>query len=101
MGGDVLSVSSQRRVGDESNQDAQIPSYTVAGVHAAWDFGHGLTLFGRIDNLFDRKYATFGTYFAADGIANLKPSPLPANPSPNSDTPSAPRSFSIGLRARW
>jgi iron complex outermembrane receptor protein len=101
VGGDVLSVSSQRRVGDESNQDAQIPSYTVAGVHAAWDFGRGLTLFGRVDNLFDRKYSTFGAYFGADGIANLKPSPLPANPSPNSDTPSAPRSFAIGLRARW
>jgi iron complex outermembrane receptor protein len=101
VGADVLSVSSQRRVGDESNQDAQIPSYTVAGLHAAWDFGRGLTLFGRVDNLFDRRYATFGTYFEADGIANLHPSPLPANPSPNSDTPSAPRSFAIGLRARW
>jgi iron complex outermembrane receptor protein len=101
VGADVLSVSSQRRVGDESNQDAQLPSYTVASAHASWDLGHGLTLFGRVDNLFDRSYATFGTYFGADGIANLHPSPLPADPSPNSDTPAAPRSFLVGLRVKW
>ena len=101
IGADVLSVSEQRRVGDESNQDAQLPSYWVAGAHASWDVGHGIELFGRVDNLFDRRYATFGTYFGADGIANLHPSPLPADPSPNSDTPAAPRSFLVGLRVKW
>ena len=73
----------------------------TADAHASWDLGHGLQLFGRLDNLFDRKYATFGTYFGADGLADLHPSPLPADPSPNSDTPSAPRSFLVGLRVRW
>jgi iron complex outermembrane receptor protein len=101
VGGDVLSVAGARRAGDEANQDAKLAAYTVASAHASWDIGHGLTIFGRIDNLFDRRYATFGTYFAADGLADLHPSPLPANPSPNSDTPAAPRSFLIGLRARW
>jgi iron complex outermembrane receptor protein len=62
---------------------------------------HGLELFGRIDNLFDRKYATFGTYFETDALANLHPSPLPADPSPNTLTPSPPRAVQIGLRARW
>jgi iron complex outermembrane receptor protein len=101
VGGDVLGVSAVRRAGDEANQDAELPAYAVAGLHATWDIGHGLTLFGRIDNVFDRRYATFGTYFGADGLADLHPSPLPANPSPNSDTPAAPRSFQIGLRAKW
>jgi iron complex outermembrane receptor protein len=101
VGADVVSVSSQRRVGDESNQDARLPSYTVASAHASWDLGHGLTLFGRVENLFDRRYATFGTYFGADGIADLHPSPLPADPSPNSDTPAAPRAVLVGLRLSW
>jgi len=101
VGGDVLGVSAQRRGGDESNQDAQIPSYWTADAHATWDVGHGVQLFGRIDNLFDRRYATFGTYFGADGLADLHPSPLPADPSPNSDTPAPPRSFLVGVRVKW
>ena len=101
IGADVLGVSSQRRVGDEANQDAQIPSYWVASAHADWVVGHGLEVFGRIDNLFDRRYATFGTYFETDALRNLHPSPLPADPRPNTDTPAPPRSFLVGLRYRW
>ena len=76
-------------------------SYWVAGVHMTWDLGRGLQLFGRVDNLFDRKYATFGTYFDTIALDNVHPSPLPADPDPRSDTPAPPRSFLIGLRARW
>ncbi|HEX2817746.1 MAG TPA: TonB-dependent receptor [Phenylobacterium sp.] len=101
VGADVLGVSAQRRGGDESNQDALLPSYWTVDAHAAWDLGHGVQFFGRVDNLFDRKYATFGTYFGADGLADVHPSPLPADPSPDSDTPAAPRSFLVGLRVRW
>jgi iron complex outermembrane receptor protein len=88
-------------VGDESNQDAQLSAYWVAGAHATWRLGRGLELFGRIDNLFDRRYATFGTYFETDALANVHPSPLPADPDPRTDTPAPPRAFLLGLRARW
>lgn len=101
VGGDLLAVSAQRRVGDESNQDAQLAGYWVAGVHATWDLGRGVQLFGRVDNLFDRRYATFGTYFDTATLANLQPSPLPADPDPRMDTPAPPRSLLVGLRARW
>jgi iron complex outermembrane receptor protein len=101
VGADALGVSAERRVGDESNQDAQIPGYWVAGAHAALDLGHGLQLFGRVDNLFDRRYATFGTYFETDALANLHPSPLPADADPRTDTPAPPRSVLVGLRYRW
>jgi iron complex outermembrane receptor protein len=101
VGGDLLGVSAQRRVGDETGQDVQIPSYWVAGAHASWTVGHGLELFGRIDNLFDRKYASYGAYFGTDGTVNIHPDPLPTDPDPRTDTPAPPRSFRIGLRARW
>ena len=101
LGADVLGVSAQRRVGDESNQDARLKAYWVAGAHATWRLKHGLELFGRVDNLFDRRYATFGTYFETDALANVHPSPLPDDPDPRTDTPAPPRSFLIGLRARW
>jgi iron complex outermembrane receptor protein len=65
------------------------------------DVGHGIELFGRIDNLLDRKYATFGTYFETDALANVHPSPLPDDADPHTDTPAPPRSFQVGVRARW
>jgi iron complex outermembrane recepter protein len=101
VGADLLGVSKQRLVGDESNQDAQLPSYWVAGAHASWAISHGLELYGRVDNLFDRKYATFGTYFETDALDDVHPSPLPDNPNPVSETPAPPRSFLVGLRYRW
>nr|MEA2798770.1 iron complex outerrane recepter protein [Phenylobacterium sp.] len=101
LGADFLGVSAQRRVGDESSQDARLKAYWVAGAHATWRLGRGLELFGRIDNLFDRRYATFGTYFQTDALANVRPSPLPADPDPRTDTPAPPRSFLVGLRGRW
>ena len=101
LGGDVVAVGSQYLEGDEANQDSKLPAYWVANLHAAWDIGRGLELFGRVDNLFDRHYATFGTYFETDSLDNLSPSPLPDNPSPVSVTPAPPRSFVVGVRARW
>jgi iron complex outermembrane receptor protein len=101
VGADVLAVSAQRRVGDEAGQDAKLPGYAVANLHASYEMGHGLELFARIDNLFDHRYATFGTDFGADGVANVRPSPLPDDPNPRTDTPAPPRSFQLGLRARW
>ncbi len=101
VGADVLAISAQRRVGDEAGQDEKLPGYAVAGVHGSYAVGHGLELFARIDNLFDHRYATFGTYFGADGTANVHPNPLPADPDPRTDTPAPPRSFQVGLKARW
>jgi iron complex outermembrane receptor protein len=101
LGADVLGVGKQYLVGDEANQDSQLPSYWVAGVHGDWRLGHGLTLFGRVDNLFDKKYATFATYFETDALDNLHPSPLPDDPNPVSETPAPPRAFAVGLRWRW
>ncbi len=101
VGGDVLAVSAQRRVGDEAGQDRKLPGYAVASLHANYALGRGLELFGRIDNLFDHRYAIFGAYFGADGTANVQPNPLPADPDPRTDTLAPPRSFAVGLRARW
>ncbi|MFL5295505.1 MAG: TonB-dependent receptor [Phenylobacterium sp.] len=101
VGADLLAVSAQRRVGDEAGQDRKLPGYAVASLHATYAMPHGIELFGRIDNLFDRRYATFGTYFGAGGTANVRPNPLPADPDPRTDTPAPPRSVQIGLRARW
>jgi iron complex outermembrane receptor protein len=100
VGADVVANGSQRLVGDEANQDRQLPGYWTMDVRAVYRLGR-LELFGRIDNLFDRRYATYGTYFDPTGVANVTPSPLPDSPDPRMQTPAAPRSFLAGLRMRW
>ncbi|THD79241.1 MAG: TonB-dependent receptor [Phenylobacterium sp.] len=101
VGADAIAVGSQYLVGDEANQDAKLPSYWVANLHGSWRLNPRLEVFARVDNLFDRHYATFGTYFETDSLDDLDPSPLPDNPSPVSLTPAPPRSFLLGVRARW
>ena len=101
LGADVLAVGRQFLVGDEANQDQPLPSYWSADLRASWRLTPHLELYGRIDNLFDRRYATYGTYFETDALDNLDASPLPADPDPRTVTPAAPRAFLIGLRARW
>ena len=101
LGVDLLAVGSQYLVGDEANQDAPLPAYWVASLRASYRLAPRLELYGRIDNLFDRRYATYGGYFETDALANLAPSPLPDDPDPRTVTPAAPRSFLIGVRARW
>ncbi|MDE2486342.1 MAG: TonB-dependent receptor, partial [Alphaproteobacteria bacterium] len=101
VGADALGVGSQYLVGDEANQDGKLPTYWVASLHASWRMTRRLELFGRVDNLFDRRYATYGSYFGTDATANVSPSPLPGNPDPRTVTPAAPRSVLIGLRANW
>jgi iron complex outermembrane receptor protein len=101
LGADVLAVGSQFLVGDEANQDTPLPAYWTADLRASWRINRRLEVYGRIDNLFDRRYATYGTYFETDGLDGVSPSPLPDDPDPRTVTPAAPRSFLIGLRARW
>ena len=101
LGTDVIAVGSQNLVGDEANQDARLPGYWIANLHASWRFNRRLELFARIENLLNRDYATYGTYFETDGVENVSPSPLPADPNPRTLTPAPPRAFLIGLRASW
>jgi iron complex outermembrane receptor protein len=101
LGADVLAVSAQRRVGDEAGQDRKLAGYAAASLHATYAIGHGVEVFGRIDNLLDRRYATFGTYFGTDGTVNVHPNPLPDDPDPRTNTLAPPRSFQVGVRARW
>ena len=101
LGADVLMVGPQWLIGDEANLDARLPGYWTADVHAALKLTGAVELYGRVDNLFGRRYATYGTYFETDGLEALAPSPLPDAPDPRSLTPAAPRSFLVGIRARW
>ena len=100
VGADMVAVGSQYLVGDESNQDRPLPGYWTMDLRASYRLGR-MELFSRIDNLFDRDYATYGSYFDPTGVANLAPSPLPAQANPRTLTSAAPRSILAGVRVAW
>jgi outer membrane receptor protein involved in Fe transport len=62
VGGDVVVVSNQYAHGDENNRDVHgpVPGYALVDLDAHYDVSPQLRLFAQVDNLFDRRYATYG-----------------------------------------
>ncbi len=58
----VMAASRQYVRGDENNQDRNgpLPGYAVVNVDMRYQLAAGWRVFGTIDNLFNRKYSTFG-----------------------------------------
>ncbi len=62
IGGTLVYASSQYAQGDNNNQDSNgpVPGYTIFNLDARYYITDQLQVFGRINNLFDRKYQTAG-----------------------------------------
>ncbi|MBS1212389.1 MAG: TonB domain protein [Proteobacteria bacterium] len=68
LGVNMVFNSNQYLRGDEANLDRPIGEYAIFNLHGEYRFNKHFTLFTRIDNLFDKRYQTFGTYGEADGV---------------------------------
>jgi iron complex outermembrane receptor protein len=93
VGADARYTSSQFLAGDQSNQEAPLPAYTVVGAHGSYQMSRTLQLFVAIDNLFDRTYYTYGAFTQLDGLP-----PNFALTDPRSYSPDPPRTWYGGLR---
>ncbi len=100
VGGDALFVSSQYLVGDESNQAAKLPYYTVFNLRTSYQVTKNVQLYGRLDNLLDNRYATFGTFFDTTAVPNFANGGAQFT-DPRSLSPARPRAFYAGLRATF
>ena len=94
-------VSSFYYVGDESNQLAPIPGYTVVKLHTTYEPVPHLDVFASINNLFNRKYATWGILSDPTGIGTPG---VPVN-GPGVDnrflSPAAPFEAFAGVRVTF
>jgi iron complex outermembrane receptor protein len=68
VGATVNVVSSFFYVGDQSNQLPQIPGYTIVNLHTSYKPVPHFEVFASIKNLFNRKYATWGTLSDPTGV---------------------------------
>ena len=86
--------------GDESNQAQKLPSYTVFNFHASYQVAKTVQVYARADNIFDSRYATYGTFFDTGAIPNLANAGAPFT-DPRSVSPARPRAFYAGVRASF
>jgi outer membrane receptor protein involved in Fe transport len=91
--------SGQYARGDENNGDrnGRVPAYAVAGLDAHWDLARGWRLYAVVDNLFDRRYESFGTLggnFFTGAQNSFDAASVRAE---QFRTPGAPRAAWIGL----
>ena len=62
IGTNVVVASGQFARGDENNQDVngKVPGYAVVNLDTHYSINHNWKLFGKVNNVFDHDYATFG-----------------------------------------
>jgi outer membrane receptor protein involved in Fe transport len=100
VGGDAMFIGSQYLVGDESNQYTRLSSYAVFNLHASYQIDKNFQVYARADNIFDNRYATYGTFFDTGDVPNF------ANggnqfTDPRSLSPARPRAFYTGLKVTF
>ncbi len=96
LGGDLRFVSSQYLVGDESNQEPQMPAYVTLDLRTSYRIVDRVMLFAELDNLAGARYYTYGTFTQLDG--------LPPNfnlTNPRTFTPAPGRAVFGGIRVSF
>ncbi len=73
IGANISAASSQYYNGDDSNQNAKLPAYWVAGLQTSYQLTNSAQIFAQVNNLFDRKFGVYGTYFDKTGVALASP----------------------------
>jgi iron complex outermembrane receptor protein len=102
VGATLNLVSSFYYVGDESNQLAPIPGYTVVNLHTTFTPVPHLELFASVNNLLNGKYGTWGILSDPTGIGGPGIPPNGVTNGPGVDnrflSPAAPLEAFAGVR---
>jgi outer membrane receptor protein involved in Fe transport len=118
LGGTAITTSSITTQGNEDGKiglddgnpahlatvNAKVNGYTVFHLHANYAAEKGLDYFGRINNLFDTRYETYGMMGMSAFNANGSLRDFPGGEEGTVSrfvAPGAPRSFMVGLRYRY
>ena len=100
VGADIGVVGSSYFVGDDANQNPKLPGYWVANLHASYRLTDHVQLYLLVDNLFNKRYALYGTYFDTGEVANISGLPVALTDS-RSEVLGAPLSVYGGIRVTF
>jgi outer membrane receptor protein involved in Fe transport len=95
VGGTGLAASGRFLFGDEANLTQKLPSYFVLNLHASYQLTQNLQVFGLIENAFNTKYYTFGTFSPTSSVFIAQ---APGAANPRSYSPAAPIAGTVGVR---
>jgi iron complex outermembrane receptor protein len=102
VGATLVYVSDQFYKGDESNQNSPLPGYATASLHTSYRLFGRSELFLNVQNLFNKRYATYGVFSDPTGVGAPGIPPDAASNDPSVDnrfqSPGEPRSVFAGIR---
>ena len=106
LGLSTYTVTSQYKRGDENNQDSRgkLAGYTTLNIHSAYKLHSEWTLFAKVNNVFDKQYATSGilgaNVFGSDGVPTVGgvSGVTQTSLSETFVSPGAPRAAWVGIR---
>ncbi len=99
-GADILIVGTQYFIGDDSNLNPKLPAYWTVNLHASYQVNDNVQFFGLVNNLFDNRNASFGTFFERQTSAQLA-TPIAFAGNPRTITPLQPLSLYGGIRVTF
>jgi iron complex outermembrane receptor protein len=99
-GADLLVVGTQYFIGDDSNLEPKLPAYWTVNLHASYQVNDNIQFFGLVNNLFNTRNATFGTFFDRQTSAQLA-TPIAFNGNPRTVTPLQPLSLYGGIKVTF
>ena len=73
IGGEMVAASGQTIFGNENGALPQLPGYVVFNARTSYQVSKQLQIYGLIQNIFDRKYYTYGTLFETGALPNVAP----------------------------
>jgi iron complex outermembrane recepter protein len=95
IGADLNVVGKQYLVGDQSNQNPEVPAYWVVNLHSSYQINKNVEVFGLVQNLFNQHYYVYGTFFETTSFPYLNLT------DPRSFVPGMPLAAYTGLRVKW
>ena len=95
LGAEMLLTSGVYLRGDEVNAAAKLPGYAVVNLRAAYQVTPSIEIYGLVNNAFDRRYSTAGSFFDMTAIASQ------GFTDPRSLAPAAPRALYAGVKATF
>jgi iron complex outermembrane receptor protein len=95
LGADLIAVGGQYLRGDESNLNPKLPAYWLVNLHTTYQVSKKVEVFGLVQNLFNQRYYTFGTFFNPTEI------PFLGLTDPRTLGPGAPLAAYAGVRGKF
>ncbi|MEA3151796.1 MAG: iron complex outerrane recepter protein [Gammaproteobacteria bacterium] len=105
IGASVTIVGNSFYKGDESNQNPELPGYTVVALRSSYHITPQVELFANVQNLLDRRYSTLGLYGDPTGVGAPGIPPDAVSNDPRVDnrfqSPAMPRAYFGGIKVKF